>query len=287
MGSPMVNNNLPQQMYSQNNQHANCFAHGPVVHPFWRINALTTCPKQVRKQRLKATGNHEHKHVYENYPGLFSLDEELDAMAAKLDEERKAVRLWATTKIRSQMLGRAHALNLTIDGSRVNKYADISKAWEAVQSDANAKKMYEILFGDFEGSNAAWSLDWELEFLREHDREYVKEPSKEEDKKIGCYRAQISMIKIAQVKNINRNFSWKIQMSVPTVYTGKRTGRRKKGDFYLYNKNTVNIDRRGYGRRGIKKCHTNRCLRPLASSGPPTENSTEEVKCGCEYVIGP
>jgi hypothetical protein len=232
-----------QIMFSHSECLTTCFPRGPFVHPYWRINALTSCPFQVRRQRLKATGNHEHKDVYENYPGLFNLTSELDAMGEKLDEERKAVRLWAATKLRSQMLGRAHALNLTFDGSRVNKYADISKAWEADQSDANAKKMYEIMFGDFEGSNAAWSQGWEVQYLQEHNREYVKEPSKEEDKKIGCYRAQISMIKIAQVKNINRNFTWKIQMSVPTAYKGGRTGRRKKGDFYLYNKDTVNKKR--------------------------------------------
>lgn len=68
------------------------------------------------------------------------------------------------------------------------------------------------------------------------------EQHKEDDKKIGCYRAQITMTKIAQVKNINRNLSWKIQMSVPKKYKGReRTGRRKKGDFYLMNKALVNI----------------------------------------------
>jgi hypothetical protein len=230
-----------KKMYSHRQSIPPCYSNVPFVHPFWRINALTSCPTQVRRQRLKATGNHEHKDVYENYPGLFNLPSELDAMGAKLDEERKAVRLWASAKLRSKMLGRAHALNLTVDGNRVNKYADISKAWETDPCDTNAKKMYEIMFGDFEGSNAAWSHEWELEFLKEHRREYVKEPSKEEDKKIGCYRAQITMCKIAQVKNINRNFTWKIQMSVPESYKGNRHGRRKKGDFYLYNKSTVNM----------------------------------------------
>ena len=230
-----------QKMHSRGTSIPSCCSNVPFVHPFWRIHALTSCPSQVRKQRLKATGNHEHKDVCDNYPGLFHLPSELDAVGAKLDEERKAVRLWASTKLRSKMLGRAHALNLTADGNRVNKHADISKAWETDPCDANAKKMYEIMFGDFEGSNAAWSHEWELEFLKEHRREHVKEHSKEEDKKIGCHRAQIAMCKIAQVKNINRNFTWKIQMSVPETHKGKRNGRRKKGDFCLCNKSTVNM----------------------------------------------
>jgi hypothetical protein len=44
------------------------------------------------------------------------------------------------------------------------------------------------------------------------------------------------MSKIAQVKNINRNFEWKIQMSVPREHMGDRNGRRKRGDFCLTNK---------------------------------------------------
>ena len=230
-----------RKMHSHGTSIPSCYSNIPFVHPFWRIHALTSCPSQVRKQRLKATGNHEHKDVYENCPGLFHLPSELDAMGAKLDEERKAVRLWASTKLRSKMLGRAHALNLTVDGNRVNEHADISKAWETDPCDANAKKMHEIMFGDFEGSNAAWSHEWELEFLKEHRREHVKEHSKEEDKKIGCCRAQIAMCKIAQVKNINRNFTWKIQMSAPETCKGKRNGRRKKGDFHLCNKSTANM----------------------------------------------
>jgi hypothetical protein len=120
---------------------------------------------------------HEHKDVYENYPGLFNHPTELDAMGAKLDDERKALRLWATKKLRSKMLEWAHALNLTANGNRVNKCADVSKSWETDPCDTNAKKMYEIMFGDFEGSNAAWSHEWELEVLKEHWREHVKEHS--------------------------------------------------------------------------------------------------------------
>jgi hypothetical protein len=195
----------------------------------------------VRRKRLKDTGFHEHKDVFENYPGLFVLPSDLDAMARLLDKERKDVRAWASTKLKSQMLSRAHTLNLEVDGVRVNKYPDIRKSGEKNQRDANAKKMYEILFGDFEGANVSWSLDWEREFLNEHGREYVKEPTEEEDKKIGCFRTQITMTKIAQVKNINRNFAWKIQMSMPKEYKGDRTGRRKKGDFYLTNKTMVTM----------------------------------------------
>ena len=66
----------------------------------------------------------------------------------------------------------------------------------------------------------SWSYAWEREFLMEHGRSYVVEQHKEDDKNIGCYRAQITMTKIAQVKNINCNLvSWKIQMSVPKAVT--------------------------------------------------------------------
>lgn len=228
-----------QQTHSPHHFIAPCFSHAPFLHPAVRIDVLTHCPKQVRRKRLKDTGVHEHKDVYENYPGLFTNKEDLDTMAAKLDKERKVVRAWANTKLRSKMLSRAHTLNLEVGGVRVNKYADISKSWEQNRSDANAKKMYEILFGDFEGANVMWSHDLEQQFLIENGREYTREPTDEEDKKIGCYRTQITMTKIAQVKNINRNSTWKIQMSMPKEYKGDRNGRRRKGDFYLTNKSKV------------------------------------------------
>jgi hypothetical protein len=236
-----MNTNSKQQTHSPHHFVATCFSCAPFLHPAVRVHALTHCPKQVRRKRLKDTGLHEHKDVYENYPGLFILPSDLDAMAGLLDKERKEVRDWVSTKLKSQMLTRAHTLNLEVEGRRVNKYADISKSWESNRSNANAKKMYEILFGDFEGGNVSWSHDWEREFLNEHGREYVQEPTDEENKKIGCYRSQITMSKIAQVKNINRNFTWKIQMSVPKEYKGDRNGRRKKGDFYLTNKTKVTL----------------------------------------------
>jgi len=184
---------------------------------------------------------HGPKDVYENYPGLFQGDGDLKAMAMKLDQERRDVRIWATEKLKLRMLSRAHALNLQVGGLRVNKFMDIGKSWENDNSDANAKKMYEILFGDFEGANVSWSFDWEDEYLMEKNRSYVVEKVKKENERIGCYRAQITMTKLAQVKNINRNLTWKIQMSVPKEYKGERNGRRKKGDFYLTNKELVNI----------------------------------------------
>ena len=58
------------------------------------------------------------------------------------------------------------------------------------------------------------SHDWEHEFMSVHGRAYVEEANKEDHKKIGCYRAQITMCKIVQVKKININFVWKIHTSV-------------------------------------------------------------------------
>jgi hypothetical protein len=98
----------------------------------------------VRRTRPKDTGDDD---VYENYPGIFIQPADLDAMATSLDKERRQVRAWAVIKIKSQMLSRAHALNLEVAGVWVNKCADISKSWEQNRNDANAKKMHQILFG--------------------------------------------------------------------------------------------------------------------------------------------
>jgi hypothetical protein len=161
-------------------------------------------------------------------------------MAKKLDKERKDVREWATIKLKTQMLKTAHALDMRYNGNRVNKFPDIAKSWVADQSDSNAKKMYEIMFGGYEGSNSAWSMNLEREFMEANDREYLTELTKDKDKKIGCYQKQITISKIAQVKNFNKNFQVKIQMSVPKGFdAGKRSGRRKKGDFYLFDIRTV------------------------------------------------
>jgi hypothetical protein len=202
--------------------------------------ALSKCPNQVRRHRLRPTGPHTSKEVFENYPGVFSLDADVEAMAKKLDRERKEVREWATKKLKTQMLETAHSLDLQWNGLRVNKFSDIGKSWDENQSDANAKKMYEIMFGGFEGRNSAWSMNWEREFLEKHDRHYLKEATNDGDKKIGCYQKQITISKIGQVKNFNKNFQVKIHMSVPQGFgDGKRDGRRKKGDFYLLDTRTV------------------------------------------------
>ena len=239
--SDPFNSNLARRPYSNYPIVPPSFARAQFFNTSLRINALTHCPQQVRRRRLKETGMHGQKDVYENYPGLFREDEDLKAMAILLDKERSEVRAWATSKLKLRMLSRAHALNLQVGGLRVNKLSDISKSWENDNSDANAKKMYEILFGDFEGANVSWSFDWEDEYLMEKNQSYVVEKDKKENKRIGCYREQITMTKIAQVKNINRNLSWRIQMSVPKEYKHERNGRRKKGDFYLTNKELVNI----------------------------------------------
>jgi hypothetical protein len=163
-------------------------------------------------------------------------------MALKLDGERAEVRKWATGKLKTQMLKTAHSLDLQWRGNRVNKFTDIAKSWVENSSDANAKKMYEIMFGGYEGSNSAWSMNWEREFMEQNDREYIKEATKEGDKKIGCYQKQMTISKIAQVKNFNKNFRFKLQMSVPQGFVaGNRNGRRKKGDFYLLDMTTVTI----------------------------------------------
>ena len=219
-----------------------------------RLTDLVNCPNQVRRQRLLKTGAHTHKDVYENYPGLFSLKTELDAVAANLDTERKAVRKWATAKLNTKMLRTAHSLDLQWNGHRVSKFSDIAKSWGENKSDANAKKMYEILFGGFEGHNNKWSTNWEREYMVEKKREYLKEPTKELDAKNGCYQKQMRICKIAQVKNFNKGFDVKIQMSVPQGYKAdKRNGRRKEGDFYLFNSRTVSLHTGGIFHRAYRK----------------------------------
>jgi len=167
-------------------------------------------------------------------------------MVEKLDNERAEVRKWATAKLNTQMLKTAHSLGLQFNGSRVSKSSDIAKSWVQDKSEANAKKMYEILFGGFEGRNSKWSTIWEQEYMAEMKYEYVKEATKKLDDQMGCYQKQMTICKIGRVKNINNTFDVKIQMSKPQGYKAdKRKGRRKAGDFYLYNTLTVSLRKGG------------------------------------------
>ena len=161
-----------------------------------RKTALSKCPNKVRRHSPRPTGPHTSKEVFENYPGVFSLDADVEAMAKKLDGERKEVREWAAKKLKTQMLETAHSLDLQWNGRRVNKFSDVRKSWDENQSDANAKTMCEIVFGGFEGTNSAWSMKWEREFLEKHDRHHLKEATKDGDKKIGCYQKQITISKL-------------------------------------------------------------------------------------------
>ena len=207
----------------------------------WHKNTLANCPKQVRHHRLRPTGAHTHKEVFENYPGLFTLPSELDEMAQMLDKERKEVREWATVKLKTQMLTTAHSLDLQWNSKGEKKFSDIAKGcWVGNRSEANAKKMHEIVFGRCKGHDLAWSVNWERELMEQKDRDCIKEATKDGDKKIGCYQKQITMSKIAQIKNLIKNFELKIQMSVPKGFNeGKRDGRRKKGEFCLLDTRTV------------------------------------------------
>ena len=190
----------------------------------------------MRRQRLREAGNHVWKDVYENYPGVFEDDKDLDAMAKMLDKERKDVRSWANNKLQHEMLARAMNLSVKLDGKRVNRFSDIRKSWKEDGSDENARRMYQIMFGDYEGSSASWSQEWEKEYMSKLDRKYIEDPANsEEDKNNGCYRTQITSCKGAQVKNITRDVDWKLVMACPKEYKGTRTGRRKRGDFYLTN----------------------------------------------------
>jgi hypothetical protein len=93
--------NSNQQTHSPNHFVAPCFCCCQFLHPGICVHALTHLPKQVRQKRLKDTKIQDCKDAYENHPGLFILSSDLDAMAALLDKERKQVRAWASSKLKS------------------------------------------------------------------------------------------------------------------------------------------------------------------------------------------
>ena len=88
-------------------------------------------------------------------------------------------------------------------------------------------------------------MNWEREFVEQNDVEYMKEATKDGDKIIGCHQKQITISRIAQVKNFNKSFQVQIQMSILKGFdAGKGNERRKKDDFYLLDITRVSLHAR-------------------------------------------
>jgi hypothetical protein len=219
------------------------------------------CPPQVKRRRLKDTRNHTRDDVLMNYGHSYS---NLSAGAIKdicssLDKERQEIRTWATNEIKKRMLETARVCGMVFgrDKTTVLQFNDIYTSWTEDSSDANARKMYQVLYGDYEGKNAHWSKILERKFMETFDRQYIVENDEAENSKIGCYEKQITGSKTTQVKLLNRADAKEkrgksIQMSKPgpdarMSNQGRRnenaSTRRKTGDFYVKNLVTVSCGR--------------------------------------------
>jgi hypothetical protein len=123
---------------------------------------IPPCPTKVSRRLLKDTGEHKREDVLINYGREYQNSDPIlmAAMINKLDEERKEVRDWATDEIKMKMLKRACTLNMRYRNERVNKFQDIVASWKETPSPANAKKLYLVLFGDYEARMQPGVLIW-------------------------------------------------------------------------------------------------------------------------------
>jgi hypothetical protein len=209
--------------------------------------ALPPIPDKVDRQRLLLKGPHGREEVLRNNGFEVSCPMVIAAMQDGLDVEREEVREWASDRLRERMLEKALSLNMKFKGSRINKHHDIKKSWREDGSDENAKKMYAVMFGDYEEKNAAWSKTMEREFMESNDREYIadKRKGEQERSKKGCYEKIITKAKTNVVRLMNRDTRACIYMSLPQAEAVKipqseRTKtRRKRGDFYIVDTVTV------------------------------------------------
>ena len=203
-------------------------------------------PPKVQRARLKQKGPHGRDEVKANYQFTMMDEVGIESMKQQLNKERVKVRGWAMEQLRTKMLNRAMALNMQLHGNRIMKYKDIKGSWMEDCSIENAARLYEVMFGDYEHKNAAWSKTMERQYMDSQGMEY--EPWKEAGKSRlpkGCYERIISKAKTVLVRLLNRDAVYTINMSRPrnTVGSIKTKDevkvRRKHGDYYIVNVETV------------------------------------------------
>ena len=207
------------------------------------------CPSQVRRRRLKESNKHTNEDVLMNYGhqcANFSAGT-IRIMCIKLDEERQEIRTWATNEIKRRMTKAAIVSGMRFGRgkSKVRHFNDIYTSWREDCSDANARRMYSVLYGNFEGKHAHWSENLEREFMERIGREYIAERGEGKIKKMGCYEMQITRCKSTQVKLMNRIDAREdrgksiLQMSNPGEKAGMDNKRRKAGNSFVRDLKTV------------------------------------------------
>jgi hypothetical protein len=136
---------------------------------------LPQCPNKVNRRCLKDIGEHNREDVLINYGHQYQHSDLafMGAMINKLNEERQDIRKWATDSIKTRMLDKAIVSNMRYRNEREKKFQDIGASWKEDPSSDNAKKIYCVMFRDYEGQSVAWSRDLEKEYMDRCAREYI------------------------------------------------------------------------------------------------------------------
>ena len=163
------------------------------------------------------------------------------------------------------MIYAAARVNLHVQDRAVNTFADIQQSWKQDGSWPNVARVYEICYGDYEGSSKQyWSRMLEETYMRNQNIAYDTE-TRLRDK--GCYEKCITKAKgnlVKQImdksanthmkkvvlslkgtKNLPENWSVKFQAARDVVAQGYKSSvkqdRRKKGVFFLKEKVSILI----------------------------------------------
>jgi hypothetical protein len=116
----------------------------------------------VNQRCLKDIAEHNREDVLINNGHQYQHSDVafMGAMINKLDEERQDIlSKWATDVIKTRMIDKAIVSNVCCRNERVKKFQDIGASWKEEPTSNNPKKIYLVMFGDYEGINAAWRRD--------------------------------------------------------------------------------------------------------------------------------
>ena len=104
-------------------------------------------------------------------------------MIGEINKESLTVVGWGKTQVKQKMMFAMTRVGLKVDGRHAKKFCDIKKSLRDDSSDENVAKIYEILYGDYEGvENKGWSSVLQEKYMLEQNLEYPVDAKNMRDK---------------------------------------------------------------------------------------------------------
>jgi hypothetical protein len=167
----------------------------------------------------------------------FTVEQVKDELA-KLNLERKNCLSWAKAALKKRMLKTAIEVKMKLQGKTVKRFNDIGKSWAQDGSVHNARLLFQVLFGNFEGRcNNGWSVELEQEYMNNNNLEYPPLKETEEEMK-GCYERVITHSKGKVVKGINTKADKTHGKAILITRPRQKQDASKKKEWYKRNLGT-------------------------------------------------